>query len=83
MKSIYMVICDCGDGSQSIEWHRTWDDHKHEMLEEGDDCYRYASGDGLQMTELKFPDSFDIDAFAKDNHIYWYEDEYEYEDDEE
>ena len=76
MKSIYMVICDCGDGSQSIEWHRTWDDHKHERLEEG-------SGDGLQMTELKFPDSFDIDAFAKDNHIYWYEDEYEYEDDEE
>lgn len=70
-----MVIFDCGDGSQSIEWHRTWNDDKRNRLEENDTYGRYASGDGLQMKELKFPDTFDIDVFAKDNHITWFEDE--------
>ena len=75
MESIYMVICDCGDGSQSIEWHRSWDDDKQAFLEENDKYDRYASGDGLQMIELKFPDSFSIETFAKDNYITWFEDE--------
>jgi hypothetical protein len=70
-----MVIYDCGDGSQSIEWHKTWSDEKRSTLEDGDEYDRYASGDGLQMTELNFPDSFDIELFAKDNYINWFEDE--------
>lgn len=75
MKSVYMVICDCGDGSQSIEWHKTWSDEKRSTLEDGDTYDRYASGDGLQMTELKFPDVLNLDAWAKINFITWYEDE--------
>ena len=72
MKTIYLVISDCGDGSQSIEWHKTMSDEKYEKMEAQD---RYQSGDGVQIKELKFPLDFDLDAFGKVNHIYWIDDE--------
>lgn len=71
MKFAYLVISDNGDGSQSIEWHRTMSDEKLDKLESED---RYQSGDGVQVGELKFPDNFDIEGFAKLNDIQWYED---------
>ena len=72
MKTIYIVIIDCGDGSNTVEWHKTWSNEKQEKLENKE---RYQSGDGLQLRELHFPDTFDIGAFTKDNHIYWYEED--------
>lgn len=70
MKSIFMVITDCGDGSNSIEWHKTMSDDKYAKMEDQD---RYQSGDGVQIKELRFPDAFDFDGFANENHIYWFE----------
>lgn len=72
MKSVFMVICDNGDGSHSIEWHKTMSVEKMDELEE-EDCYQ--SGDGVQVTKLKFPDNFDFEEFAKVNYIRWYEDD--------
>lgn len=69
MKSVFTVIVDCGDGSQNIEWHKDMSDEKKCKLEELD---RYQSGDGIQIKELKFPDDFDLDAFANLNYIYWW-----------
>lgn len=75
MISVYIVICDNGDGSQSLEWHRTWDDDKRALLQENDPYDRYASGDGLQMTELKLPNIIDLDNWAFFNNIHWYEEQ--------
>ena len=77
-QTIYSVIRDCGDGSQIIEWRKTWSDEIHKRLE-NDKYGRYQSGDGVQMKEWRFPPEFDIDAWAKINSIYWMDDE-EYED---
>ena len=72
MKFAYLVIRDNGDGSQSIEWHRTLSEEKKARLAEDD---RYQSGDGVQVKELKFPGNFDIEGFAKLNYIFWQEDD--------
>lgn len=74
MISIYMVITNCGDGSNSIEWHKTMSPEKADKLENSD-LERYSSGDGFQCTELKFPDGFDLELFAEVNYITWFEDE--------
>lgn len=72
MKTIYMVIGDAGDGSNFIEWHKTMSDEKIDKLGEDDS---YQSGDGVQVTKLKFPDNFDLAEFAATNNIYFYEDD--------
>ena len=72
MKSIFTVITDCGDGSNNIEWHKTMSDEKLEKMEEQE---RYQSGDGVQIKELKFPDDFDLEAWANANHIWWFDEE--------
>lgn len=71
MKFAYLVIRDNGEGSQTIEWHRTMSEDKEAKLAEDDS---YQSGDWVQITELKFPGNFDIDGFGKLNNIFWYED---------
>lgn len=72
MKNLYMVIVDAGDGSQFIEWHKTMSEEKIDKLGEDDS---YQSGDGVQVKELKFSDSFDIAEFAATNRIIFYEDD--------
>ena len=71
MRSIFMVIMDCGDGSQTIEWHKTMSQEKEDYLVENDEYDSYASGEGFQCTELKFPDNFDIELFGIQNNIYF------------
>jgi hypothetical protein len=68
MQKVFMVIRDCGDGSQAIEWRKLWSDEILESLEADDS---YQSGDGVQMSELQFPDTFDLDNWAFFNHITW------------
>lgn len=68
MQTIYTVIRDCGDGSQYVEWRKIMNDSVHEKLETYDS---YQSGDGVQISEYKFPADFDIDMWAKINHITW------------
>lgn len=69
MKTMNMVIINCGDGSNSIQWvtDPAIIDRMQERADDGDETY--ASGDGLQVRELKFPDDFDLDAWMKLNHI--------------
>lgn len=69
-KTVYLVIGDAGDGSNFLEWHRTMTPEKQELMESKDE---YQSGDGVQITELEFPDDFDLDLFAKANCISWHE----------
>ncbi len=69
MKTISMVITDSGDGSNGIHWvtDEAVLDKMQDLADEGDE--QYASGDGLQVTNLGFPDDFDMDLFLKLNHI--------------
>jgi len=69
MKTIEMVITNCGDGSNGIKWvgDPAVVDRMIELADDGDE--QYASGDGLQVRELKFPDDFDIEAWLKLNHL--------------
>lgn len=73
-QKIYMVITNCGDGSNGIQILKTPAavDRVQYLAEEGDEDY--ASGDGLQITELKFPDEFALDAWVIEN-FYGYADE--------
>lgn len=68
MQTIYTVIRDNGDGSQSIEWRKVMNPKVLIKLESRDD---YLSGDGVQIREYIFPSDFDIDAWASVNSIYW------------
>jgi len=66
---VHMVITNSGDGSNGIRWV-TDDkvlDQMQELADDGDETY--ASGDGLQVKTLTFPDDFDLEAFMKLNHL--------------
>lgn len=73
-QKIYMVITNCGDGSNGIQILKTQAavDRVQFLADEGYE--QYASGDGLQITELKFPDEFAVDAWVIEN-FYGYGDE--------
>lgn len=63
------VIADNGDGSQSIHWVVDSDvlAQMDEAASQGDG--QYASGDGLQVTELKFNSEEERDAFILMNRL--------------
>ena len=67
MKSVFMVITNSGDGSNAIQWvtDKNVLDKMEELADGGDDSY--ASGDGLQVTMLKFPDDFNIQSWMELN----------------
>lgn len=69
MPHIHFVITNSGDGSNSIHWVRDDEtlDRMEELADEGDEIY--ASGDGLQVRTLVFPDGFDVDAWVKTNDL--------------
>jgi hypothetical protein len=71
MQTIFTVITDNGDGSNSVEWHKTMSDEKLAKMEQQD---YYQSGDGVQLKELVFPDTFDLDMWASINNIWWFND---------
>ena len=68
MQTVYTVIRDCGDGSQTVEWRKEMNDA---ILEKLKDNESYQSGDGVQVQEYKFPNIIDMDNWAHINHIYW------------
>lgn len=69
MIALYTVITNSGDGSNGVRWVRDTRvlDLMEELADEGDE--RYASGDGLQVTKLLFPDNFDLESWLELNHI--------------
>ena len=66
MQVIYIAIRDCGDGSQTLDVVKdpATIEKMEELADSGDSGY--SSGDGLQLTTLRFPDDFDVDAWVKD-----------------
>ena len=69
MKTVYMVITDSGDGSNSTQWvlDEAVLDRMQELADDGDESY--ASGDGLQWKKLIFPDDFDLAGWMKQNDL--------------
>ena len=69
-QTIHMVITNCGDGSNSIQWatDSAVIDQMEKLADEGDESY--ASGDGLQVKTLFFPDGFDLAYWLKLNSIH-------------
>jgi hypothetical protein len=74
MYSIFVIVCNAGDGSNSLEWHKEMSDEKAQTLEDSDIEY-YGSGDGIQITELKFRTKDALNDFISYNHISFYEEE--------
>lgn len=68
-QEIYFVITNSGDGSNGVDW--VLDDEVLDEMEDmaGDGDERYASGDGLQVHTLRFPDGFDLPDWLSANHI--------------
>lgn len=61
MQTVLYVIRDNGDGSQSVDWYRNCTESDlREACEASEDVNSYQSGDGVQITELTFPASFDL-----------------------
>jgi hypothetical protein len=69
MSHIYMVITNNGDGSNGVEWviDDKVIDRMEDLADDGDESY--ASGDGLQVNTLLFPDGFDIQAWIRMNSL--------------
>jgi hypothetical protein len=69
MKILNMIITDSGDGSNGIQW--TDDEavlaRMEELADEGDSSF--SSGDGLQVTEFRFSDDFDLQGWMDWNGI--------------
>lgn len=70
MKSIKFVIVDNGDGSNGILWviDKEVLERMQEMADFGEQ--RYASGDGLQVQTLFFPDNFNLEDWIFLNKIH-------------
>lgn len=61
-ESVYLVITNNGDGSNSIEFYCDPSNITYLSGLARQGCEKYASGDGLQVTELLVPDLL---AFAE------------------
>ena len=64
-----MVITNNGDHSNGVKWviDDKVIDRMEDLADDGDECY--ASGDGLQVNTLLFPDGFDIQAWIRMNSL--------------
>lgn len=72
MKYLYSVICDNGDGSQSLDWFvddPTVDNMEKELKTLLEKSQWHQSGDGVQTKRWVFPDDFDTVQWAKDNYL--------------
>lgn len=69
MITIYNVITNGGDGSNGVQWVMNPKvlDRMEELAEEGDETY--SSGEGLQLSTLLFPDTFDLTSWLSLNNI--------------
>lgn len=68
MQTVHYVILDNGDGSQSVEWYRGVTYKELEEFCEKDEYDSYQSGDGIQITQVSFPDSVNLDDIVG---IHW------------
>jgi len=66
MQQAHYIIHDNGDGSQSVEWYKGTDFTADQLYEAANECQwdSYQSGDGVQLTTLEFPDSFNLEDIS-------------------
>lgn len=66
MQQVHYIISDNGDGSQSVEWYKGTAFTAKQLIEsaENDRYNSYASGDGVQLTTLEFPDNFNLEDIS-------------------
>ena len=66
MQTVYYIIRDNGDGSQSVEWYKGSQFDEEKLVEacENDKYDSYQSGDGVQIRTLEFPDNFDLNSIV-------------------
>ncbi len=70
MKKVYIVISNNGDGSNSLKFFKNTPYEVLDNLDESTGDYeRWGSGDGVQITELVFPDDFDVTTIVP--YYYW------------
>jgi hypothetical protein len=67
-QKIGFIITNSGDGSNGIEWFWPLAEAQLEFIQESD-LERYCSGDGIQYTELSFPDEFSLLGWCAINNI--------------
>lgn len=74
MTKLYMVIVDCGDGSNGIQW--TNDEEVIDLMDRCANCEfiswyadSYKSGDGLQVTTFRFKSEEAMNDFVSMNKI--------------
>jgi hypothetical protein len=70
MKIAHYIIANNGDGTQRIEWYKNSDWTAEQLIKyaEKDKYDTYASGDGVQINTVYFPDSVNLDEVMG---IYW------------
>lgn len=61
MQTVYTIIADNGDGSQRVEWYKGSEFSHDELVDAASADDAYASGDGVQISRLRFPANFDLD----------------------
>ena len=68
-QQIHFVITNGGDGSNGIQWvlDDAVLDKMEELVDDGDESY--ASGEGLQVRTLSFPEGFDLANWLSANNI--------------
>jgi hypothetical protein len=65
MKQVHIVISNCGDGSNSLNWFKDTDINDLADLDEKTNDYElWGSGDGVQITTINFPDDFDLSVLG-------------------
>lgn len=77
---VSFLICNSGDGSNSLEWFKcALTSEQLDLIEESDqECY--SSGDGIQYKELEVPDNFfelNPSLFPNESYRAWHKDNIE------
>ena len=74
MQKIYLIITNSGDGSNGLLFVKSEEALAKARAEADKGSEIYASGDGLQLKAMEFPDEFDVDGWVEQN-FYGYSDE--------
>jgi len=60
-QEVHIVICNSGDGSNHLRWFKDTSIADLQNLDEVTGDYEtWGSGDGVQITTIKFPAKFDL-----------------------
>jgi len=66
MQEVHYIITNNGNGSNSVEWYKGCTCTAEQLIKaaETDKYDSYASGDGVQLTTLEFPNNFNLEDIS-------------------